>query len=197
LDIPLSDVVRRAAEMGEYNPMLGMRGVRLGVTVPEIYDMQARAIFEATLEASRDGAPVEPEIMIPLVSAKREVELVKARIDAVAAAVRAEQGRDFLYKLGVMVETPRAALRAGEIAQHVSFLSFGTNDLTQMTYGLSRDDAGRFMSVYVKQGVFPEDPFHVLDVEGVGELLEIGAERGRAARPGVTLSICGEHGGNP
>ncbi|MAC76829.1 MAG: pyruvate, phosphate dikinase [Rhodobacteraceae bacterium] len=197
LDIPLSDVVRRAEQMGEYNPMLGMRGVRLGVTVPEIYDMQARAIFEATLEASRDGAPVEPEIMIPLVSARREVELVKARIDAVAAAVRAERGRSFVYKLGVMVETPRAALRAGEIAQHVSFLSFGTNDLTQMTYGLSRDDAGRFMSAYVKLGVFPEDPFHVLDVDGVGELLELGAARGRAARPDITLSICGEHGGNP
>ena len=197
LDIPLSDVVRRAEEMGEYNPMLGLRGVRLGVTVPEIYDMQARAIFEATIEASRDGAPVEPEIMIPLVSAKREVELVKARIDAVASAVQAERGRSFVYKLGVMVETPRAALRAGEIAQHVSFLSFGTNDLTQMAYGLSRDDAGRFMSTYVQKGVFPEDPFHVLDVEGVGELLQLGAERGRAARPNVTLGICGEHGGNP
>ena len=197
LDIPLSDVVRRAEELSEYNPMLGMRGVRLGVTVPEIYDMQARAIFEATLEASRDGAPVEPEIMIPLVSARREVELVKARIDAVAAAVRAERGRNFVYKLGVMVETPRAALRAGEIAQHVSFLSFGTNDLTQMTYGLSRDDAGRFMSAYVQKGVFEEDPFHVLDYEGVGELLQLGAERGRAAHPGVTLGICGEHGGNP
>ncbi|OWU72617.1 putative PEP-binding protein [Marinibacterium profundimaris] len=197
LDIPLSDVVRRAEEMSEYNPMLGMRGVRLGVTVPEIYDMQARAIFEATIEASREGAPVEPEIMIPLVSARREVELVKSRIDAVAAAVRAEKGRDFVYQLGVMVETPRAALRAGEIAQHVSFLSFGTNDLTQMTYGLSRDDAGRFMSAYVQKGVFPEDPFHVLDIDGVGELLKLGAERGRAAHPGVTLGICGEHGGNP
>ena len=169
----------------------------LGVTVPEIYDMQARAIFEATLEASRDADPVVPEVMIPLVCAKREVELVKARIDAVAADVRAERGRNFVYKLGVMVETPRAALRAGEIAAHVSFLSFGTNDLTQMTYGLSRDDAGRFMSDYVQKGVFPEDPFHVLDTEGVGELLKLGAERGREARPDVNLSICGEHGGNP
>ena len=135
--------------------------------------------------------------MIPLVSAKREVELVKTRVDAVAAAVRAERGSDFTYQLGVMVETPRAALRAGDIAPYVSFLSFGTNDLTQMAYGLSRDDAGRFMSTYVNQGVFPEDPFHILDVEGVGELLQLGAERGRAAEPGITLSICGEHGGNP
>jgi len=138
-----------------------------------------------------------PEIMIPLVSAKREVELIKARVDAVAAAVRSERRRDFAYRLGVMVETPRAALRAAEIAPHVSFLSFGTNDLTQMTYGLSRDDAGRFMSDYVRKGVFPEDPFHVLDTEGVGELLKLGAERGRAANPDLTVSICGEHGGNP
>lgn len=197
LDLPVSDVTRRVAEMGEYNPMLGMRGVRLGITLPEIYDMQARAIFEATIEASREGAPVVPEIMIPLVSAKREVELVRNRIDAVAAAVRNERGQSFDYRLGVMVETPRACLRADEIAQHAHFLSFGTNDLTQMTYGLSRDDAGRFMSAYVQQGVFPEDPFHVLDADGVGELLKLGAERGRKGRPGVTLSICGEHGGNP
>jgi pyruvate,orthophosphate dikinase len=197
LDIPVSDVTRRVEAMAEYNPMLGLRGVRLGVTVPEIYDMQARAIFEATLEASRDGAAVVPEVMIPLVSAKREVELVKARIDAVAAAVKSEKGEDFDYRLGVMVETPRAALRSAEIAPNSAFLSFGTNDLTQMTYGLSRDDAGRFMSAYVQQGVFLEDPFHVLDTEGVGELLRLGAERGRKVNPDVTLSVCGEHGGNP
>ncbi|WP_174232024.1 putative PEP-binding protein [Roseovarius sp. EL26] len=197
LDLPLSDVTRRVEALGEYNPMLGMRGVRLGVTVPEIYEMQARAIFEATVEASKDGAAVVPEIMIPLVSARREVELVRARVEAIAAAVRSETGEDFTYRLGVMVETPRAALRADDIASQVSFLSFGTNDLTQMTYGLSRDDAGRFMSDYVRQGVYPEDPFHLLDTEGVGELLRIGAERGRKVKPEVTLSICGEHGGNP
>ena len=197
LNLSLSDVTRRVEEMAEYNPMLGMRGVRMGITVPEIYDMQARAIFEATVEASREGDPVVPEIMIPLVSAKREVELVRSRIDGVAAAVATETGTRFDYKLGVMVETPRAALRAGEIAQHCSFLSFGTNDLTQMTYGLSRDDAGRFMSDYVRQEVFAEDPFHSLDVDGVGELLQLGSERGRRARPDLTLSICGEHGGNP
>ncbi len=197
LDLPVSDVERRVDAMSEYNPMLGLRGVRLGVTVPEIYDMQARAIFEATLEASKDGAPVAPEIMIPLVSAKREVELVKTRIDSVATEVASEQGQEFDYRLGVMVETPRACMRAGEIAPHSAFLSFGTNDLTQMTYGLSRDDAGRFMSAYVRLGVFNEDPFHVLDSDGVGELLKLGAERGRAAQPDVTLSVCGEHGGNP
>ncbi len=197
LDRPLSEVMRRVEALSEFNPMLGMRGVRLGITVPEIYEMQARAIFEATVEASRRGAAVVPEVMIPLVSAKREVELVKTRIDAVAAAVRTEHKVDFDYRLGVMVETPRAALRAGEIAQHAAFLSFGTNDLTQMTYGLSRDDAGRFMGVYVQQGVYSEDPFHVLDSDGVGELLLIGSERGRQARPEVTISVCGEHGGNP
>ena len=197
LDRPVSEVERRVEALGEYNPMLGMRGVRLGITMPEIYDMQARAIFEATIAASQEGDPVVPEIMIPLVSAKREVEIVKTRVDAVAAAVRNETGRDFDYRLGVMVETPRAALRAEEIAVHTDFLSFGTNDLTQMTYGLSRDDAGRFMSEYVQQEVFAEDPFHVLDPDGVGELLKIGAERGRMAKPDVVLSICGEHGGNP
>ena len=197
LNLPVSDVTRRVESLEEYNPMLGMRGVRLGITVPEIYDMQARAIFEAAVEAGRDGDILIPEIMIPLVSAKREVELVQARVDAVAAAVRNETGQDFSYRLGVMVETPRAALRAGEIATHVSFLSFGTNDLTQMAYGLSRDDAGRFMSDYVQQGVYPEDPFHSLDVDGVGELLKIGADRARAEKPGLFLSICGEHGGNP
>ncbi|MGB2409626.1 MAG: putative PEP-binding protein, partial [Paracoccaceae bacterium] len=197
LDLPMSDVTRRVEAMGEYNPMLGLRGVRLGITVPEIYEMQAQAIFEATIESKNAGAPVVPEIMIPLVSAKREVELVKSRIEAVAATVRTNTGVDFDYKLGVMVETPRAALRANDIAINSAFLSFGTNDLTQMTYGLSRDDAGRFMSTYVQQGVFPEDPFHTLDVEGVGELLRLGAERARTSSPEVVISICGEHGGSP
>ncbi|WP_283425978.1 putative PEP-binding protein [Shimia sagamensis] len=197
LNLPLSDVTRRVEALVEYNPMLGMRGVRLGITVPEILDMQARAIFEATLDSCGENDPVVPEIMIPLVSAKREVELVKTRIDAIAAAVKTERGREFEYRLGVMVETPRAALRAEDIAPHCEFFSFGTNDLTQMTYGLSRDDAGRFMSPYVQQGVFPEDPFHTLDQEGVGELLRLGAERGRRAQPNLTLSVCGEHGGSP
>ncbi|MDO5633104.1 MAG: PEP-utilizing enzyme [Paracoccus sp. (in: a-proteobacteria)] len=197
LALPLSEVTRRVEALSEFNPMLGMRGVRLGITLPEIYEMQARAIFEATVIASRKDAPVVPEIMIPLVSAMREVELVKTRVDAVAASVRNQMRADFTYRLGVMVETPRAALRAGDIAAHSAFLSFGTNDLTQMTYGLSRDDAGRFMSTYVNQGVYVEDPFHILDADGVGELLLMGCERARKSRPGITLSVCGEHGGNP
>jgi len=197
LDLPLAKVTRRIEALSEFNPMLGMRGVRLGITIPEIYDVQARAIFEAAVIASEAGAAVAPEVMIPLVSAKREVELVQGRIDAVAAQVRSETGREFDYRLGVMVETPRACLRADEIALHAAFLSFGTNDLTQMTYGLSRDDAGRFMGAYVREGVFPEDPFHRLDLDGVGELLMVAAERGRRAKPEITLSICGEHGGDP
>ncbi len=197
LGLPLSDVVRRVETMGEYNPMLGMRGVRLGVTVPEIYEMQARAIFEAIVHVSDEGISVIPEIMIPLVSAKREVELVKKRVASVASQVSLETSKEVNYKLGVMVETPRAALRASDIAMNSEFLSFGTNDLTQMAYGLSRDDAGRFMSQYVQQGVFQEDPFHILDAEGVGELVKLGADRARSIKSDITLSICGEHGGNP
>ena len=197
LDRPLSEVRTRIEAMQEYNPMLGMRGVRLGIALPEIYDMQARAIFEATVAARAAGGDVTPEIMIPLVTARREVELVKRRVDGIAAAVRQATGATFDYRLGVMVETPRAALRAGEIAELAAFLSFGTNDLTQMTYGLSRDDAGRFMSAYVNEGVYAEDPFGTLDVDGVGELLLLGAARGRQARADVTLALCGEHGGNP
>ncbi len=196
LALPLPEVTERVQALSEYNPMLGMRGVRQGISIPEIYEMQARAIFEATAEMAAEGVSVVPEIMIPLISAMREVELVKGRTDAIAAAVRAEMNQAFEYKLGVMVETPRAALRAADIAQHAAFLSFGTNDLTQMTYGLSRDDAGRFMSAYVQQGVYEEDPFHTLDLDGVGELLSIGAARGRVGRPDVVLSICGEHGGS-
>jgi pyruvate,orthophosphate dikinase len=198
MDLRVKEVAERIEALSEFNPMLGMRGVRLGITVPEIYDMQARAIFEAAIQASSNKGPVVvPEIMIPLVSAKREVELVKARVDAVAAQVSAEKGVELDYRIGVMVETPRAALRAGDIASQASFLSFGTNDLTQMTYGLSRDDAGRFMSVYVNQGVFPEDPFQRLDQDGVGELLEIATRRGRQVREKLSLSVCGEHAGNP
>ena len=193
---PLSDVMRRARDLSEFNPMLGMRGVRLGIALPEIYDMQARAILKAVAEVAQEGIEVAPEIMIPLVSARREVEIVTAALAAAAERVRGSTGPAAQYSVGVMVETPRAALRAGEIAERCDFLSFGTNDLTQMTYGLSRDDAGRFMDAYVRQGVWPEDPFLRLDVEGVGELLNLATERGRAARPDIGLSLCGEHGGN-
>ncbi|MBB5516293.1 pyruvate,orthophosphate dikinase [Rubricella aquisinus] len=198
MDVPVSQIVARAESLREFNPMLGKRGVRLGVTMPEIYDMQARAIFEAAAIVNLQNLEqVVPEIMIPLVSANREAEMVKARVDAIAAAVMAEREVSLTYRLGVMVETPRAALRAGDLARSSAFLSFGTNDLTQMTYGLSRDDAGRFMRDYVNQGVYPEDPFHSLDIEGVGELLLMASQRGRATNPTLTLGLCGEHGGDP
>ena len=198
MKIPVSNVIARTEDLAEFNPMLGKRGVRLGVTMPEIYDMQSRAIFEAAIAVGRRaGADVTPEIMIPLVSANREAELVKARVDEVAAAVQQEMGGRLSYRIGVMVETPRGALRAGDLAKSSAFLSFGTNDLTQMTYGLSRDDAGRFMRDYVNKGVFAEDPFHSLDVEGVGELLLIAARRGRSENPDIILGLCGEHGGDP
>jgi len=198
MDLPVSQVIARADDLKEFNPMLGKRGVRLGVTMPEIYEMQARAIFEAAAEVSKSsGEEIVPEVMIPLVSANKEVELVKHRVDRVAEDVRAEKGVMLKFKLGVMVETPRAALRAGDLAQNSAFLSFGTNDLTQMTYGLSRDDAGRFMRDYINLGVFHEDPFHTLDLEGVGELLLLAAKRGREANSDLVLGLCGEHGGDP
>ena len=198
MDLPLRVVKDRADEMREFNPMLGNRGCRVGVAFPEIYEMQARAVFEAAIIAGEQtGAPVTPEIMIPLVSANRELELLTTRVEAVAEQVRRETGAPLTYHIGAMVETPRAALRAEDLASTAEFFSFGTNDLTQMTYGLSRDDAGRFMRDYVAKGVFPEDPFHSLDLEGVGELLLLAAERGRKGRPGITLGLCGEHGGDP
>lgn len=198
MELPLQVVKDRADEMREFNPMLGKRGCRVGVAFPEIYEMQARAVFEAAVAASEQtGAAVTPEIMIPLVSANRELDLLAARIEAVAKQVRFETNASFTYQIGAMVETPRAALRAEGLAAVAEFFSFGTNDLTQMTYGLSRDDAGRFMRDYVAKGVFPEDPFHTLDLEGVGELLLLAAERGRKGRPGMTLGLCGEHGGDP
>ncbi len=185
---------RRAAELHEFNPMLGHRGCRLGITFPEIYEMQARAIFEAAV--SLETAPI-PEIMIPLVATKRELELLKALVDRTAEAVFAETGKRVDYLVGTMIELPRAALMAGEIAGEAEFFSFGTNDLTQTTLGVSRDDAGRFLTAYVDKGIFARDPFVSLDIEGVGQLVELAAERGRAARTGLKLGICGEHGGDP
>jgi len=198
LDLPVARVKQRALELAEFNPMLGRRGCRIGIAYPEIYEMQARAIFEAACDAAEaTGAPVRPEIMIPLVSAVRELELLRARIDGVAETVRAERGVMIEFTVGVMIETPRACLRAGDIAASADFLSFGTNDLTQMLYGLSRDDAGRFMPDYVAQGVFGHDPFHRIDEEGVGEIIRLAIERARAAHPGISIGLCGEHGGDP
>jgi len=187
----------RANELHEFNPMLGHRGCRLGVTYPEIYEMQARAIFEAACDvAAETGAAPVPEVMIPLVATRREFDLMKAVVDAAAKAVFAEKGREIEYLVGTMIELPRAALMAGEIAQSAEFFSFGTNDLTQTTIGISRDDAGRFLTQYVDKGIFVTDPFVSLDVEGVGQLIELAAERGRGTRAGIKLGICGEHGGD-
>ena len=189
---------RRAGELHEFNPMLGHRGCRLGVTYPEIYEMQARAIFEAAIDvAEKTGAAPIPEVMIPLVATRRELELMKAVVDAQAEAVFAERGRRIDYLVGTMIELPRAAIMAGQIAEVGAFFSFGTNDLTQTTLGVSRDDAGRFLTTYVDQGIYATDPFVSLDVEGVGALIEMAAERGRATRPDIKLGICGEHGGDP
>ncbi|MDB5673302.1 MAG: pyruvate, phosphate dikinase, partial [Sphingomonas bacterium] len=189
---------RRAAELHEFNPMLGHRGCRLGVTYPEIYEMQARAIFEAAVEvAEKSGAAPIPEVMIPLVATRRELELMKIVVDKAAQAVFADKGRTIEYLVGTMIELPRAALMAGEIAEVGAFFSFGTNDLTQTTLGVSRDDAARFLTTYVERGIYAKDPFVSLDVEGVGQLIELAAERGRATRPDIKLGICGEHGGDP
>ena len=189
---------RRIAELHEFNPMLGHRGCRLGVTYPEIYEMQARAIFEAACDvAAKSGEAPIPEVMIPLVGTRRELELMKIVVDKAAQAVFAEKGRTIDYLVGTMIELPRAALRAAEIAEMAEFFSFGTNDLTQTTLGVSRDDAGRFLTSYVEKGIYARDPFVSIDVEGVGELIQIAAERGRSARPHIKLGICGEHGGDP
>ena len=189
---------RRALQLAEFNPMLGFRGVRLAVVFPEIVDMQARAIFEAAIEASLStGAPAQIEIMAPLVFARAELDIVKARVEAMAKLVENETGMRPRYHVGTMIELPRAALRAGEIAPSADFFSFGTNDLTQTTLGISRDDSGSFLGVYVEKGLLPADPFVSIDQEGVGELIAIGCQRARAARPDVALGVCGEHAGNP
>ena len=189
---------RRAEELAEANPMLGHRGCRLGITYPEIYEMQARAIFEGAIEVARGSgqAPV-PEIMIPLVGTLRELEITRAQVEKTAAAVFAEAGMTLEYTVGTMIELPRAALTADAIAQSADFFSFGTNDLTQTTFGLSRDDAGKFLPHYVEAGILPKDPFVSIDVDGVGALIRIAAERGRATRAGIKMGICGEHGGDP
>ena len=188
----------RVAELSEFNPMLGHRGVRLLITYPEVAEMQARAIFEAATEvARRTGLAPIPEVMVPLVASKAELDYIRTRIVAVASAVAAETGVAIEYQVGTMIELPRAALRAAEIAETAEFFSFGTNDLTQTTFGISRDDAARFIGEYTAKGIFKADPFMSLDVEGVGELIRIATERGRKARPGLKLGICGEHGGDP
>ena len=194
----LEVVRRRREDLSEANPMLGHRGCRLGISYPEIYEMQARAIFEGAIAATEAGAaaPV-PEIMIPLVATKKELEITRAQVDKIAAEVFKETGKTLEYLVGTMIELPRAALTADKIAEVADFFSFGTNDLTQTTFGLSRDDAGKFLPDYVNQGILAKDPFVSIDVEGVGALVEIAAQKGRATKPDLKLGICGEHGGDP
>jgi pyruvate,orthophosphate dikinase len=188
----------RASELSEFNPMLGFRGCRIAIAYPEIAEMQARAIFEAAVEAAkRTGKPVVPEVMVPLIATKAELDLVKARIDAMARAVAKEKNTKVDYQVGTMIELPRASLMAGEIAESAEFFSFGTNDLTQTTFGISRDDAASFLSIYTARGILPADPFVSIDQQGVGELVRIGVERGRKVRPKLKVGICGEHGGDP
>jgi pyruvate,orthophosphate dikinase len=188
----------RARELAEFNPMLGFRGCRLAIAYPEIAEMQARAIFEAAAEvARRSGKPVVPEIMVPLIATKAELDIIKDVIDTTARAVAEQTGVTVDYQVGTMIELPRAALLAGEIAKSAEFFSFGTNDLTQTTFGISRDDAASFLGIYTKRGILAVDPFISIDQAGVGELVRIGVERGREAKPGLKVGICGEHGGDP
>jgi pyruvate,orthophosphate dikinase len=198
LGTDVNTIRQRAAELAEANPMLGHRGCRLGITFPEIYEMQARAIFEGAIAVAKEmGKAPHPEIMIPLVGMKRELEITRAQVDKVAAEVFAESGTKIEYSVGTMIELPRAALQADKIAEDADFFSFGTNDLTQTVFGLSRDDAGKFLPHYVDAGILPKDPFVSIDIEGVGEMVRIAAEKGRATKNHLKMGICGEHGGDP
>ena len=196
--VPLNRVRRRATELQEANPMLGHRGCRLAITYPEICEMQARAIFEAAAAVGKAGGAVPvAEVMVPLVATLQELSILKEVVEKTAAAVQKEQGMNFTYRVGTMIELPRACLQAGKLAEQAEFFSFGTNDLTQTTYGLSRDDAGAFLPEYKAKGIVEQDPFVSLDQEGVGELIKVAVERGRTARDGMKMGICGEHGGDP
>lgn len=193
----LEDLMKRVDSLKEFNPMLGHRGCRLGITYPEIYEMQVRAIFEAACELTKEGYEIVPEVMIPLVSHINEFEITKNSAEAVAKQVMSEQGVELNYLIGTMIELPRAAITADEIAGQAEFFSFGTNDLTQTAFGLSRDDAGTFLPYYVEHGILEQDPFVAIDQKGVGQLIKIGVEKGRSTRPGLKIGICGEHGGEP
>jgi pyruvate,orthophosphate dikinase len=191
-------LLAHARDLREINPMLGFRGCRLAIVYPEIYDMQARAIFEAAVEIFKQGGKApNVEIMVPFVVSRKELSDIRSRIEDMARKVEDETGVKLTFLVGTMIELPRAALKAGDIAAAADFFSFGTNDLTQTTIGLSRDDSGKFLDVYVDRGVFEKDPFVTLDSSGVGELVRIAVERGRAARDRLKLGICGEHGGDP
>ena len=197
MGVSLEDIQRKVEELSEFNPMLGHRGCRLGNTYPEITEMQTRAILEAALNLKKRGIDARPEIMVPLVSMKGEMEMQREIIEQTAEKVFDEYGTRIDYKIGTMIEIPRAAVTADQIAEPAEFFSFGTNDLTQMTFGFSRDDAGKFLKIYKEKGLLKNDPFEKLDQEGVGQLVEIAVRKGRQTRPGISLGICGEHGGEP
>ncbi len=197
MKVPLDKIKRRVSELHEANPMLGFRGCRLAVIFPEIQDMQIRAIFEAAVEVSKKGIKVEPEVMIPLVNTVKELEFLLPKVRAVAEEVFKKAGKKVAYKVGTMIEVPRAAVTADEIAKQAEFFSFGTNDLTQMTFGFSRDDVGSFVPKYVEMEILPKDPFQSLDQDGVGQLVKMACEKGKSVRPDLKVGICGEHGGDP
>jgi pyruvate,orthophosphate dikinase len=197
MGIPYEKIHHRVNSLREFNPMLGFRGCRLGIVYPEITEMQCRAIFEAAANVKRKGIRVEPEIMIPLVGNSKELEHQANIVRSVADDVMKREGVKFPYLVGTMIEVPRGALTADQIAQSAEFFSFGTNDLTQTTLGVSRDDAGRFLVPYVQMEIYPKDPFEALDREGVGELMKMAIARGRSSRPNLKVGICGEHGGEP
>ncbi|MEJ7735188.1 MAG: putative PEP-binding protein, partial [Polyangiaceae bacterium] len=197
MNVSVQALERKKEELHEFNPMLGHRGCRLAVTFPEIYEMQVRAILEAACEVVADGVEVYPEIMIPLAMTRRELVLMRELVERVAEQVFAEKGQRVEYRFGTMIELPRAALVAGELAEEAEFFSFGTNDLTQTALGISRDDAGKFLGAYVEAGIFAKDPFQTLDIAGVGSLVRLARDRGRQVRPDIKLGICGEHGGDP
>jgi pyruvate,orthophosphate dikinase len=197
MGLPVEEIKRRAEELHEVNPMLGLRGSRLGIAYPEIYEMQVRAILEAACHCKKNGIEVLPEIMLPLIADDRELYELKKLIDNVAAKVFLETGIEVPYHVGTMVEVPRAALIANQLAHYAEYFSFGTNDLTQMTFGLSRDDSGKFIGKYVELGILKGDPFMHIDENGVGQLIRFAIEKGNEIRPGIKTGICGEHGGDP
>ena len=197
MGVPLEKIKQRVKELHEFNPMLGFRGCRLGIVYSEISEMQARAVFEAAAEVQKAGIKVKPEVMIPLVGFKRELDLQVAVVHAAAKAVMAEQKVKLSYMVGTMIEVPRGALTADEIAQTAEFFSFGTNDLTQTCLGMSRDDSGSFLPPYAELEICKTNPFASIDQSGVGQLMQIAVEKGNKSRPGIKLGICGEHGGDP
>jgi pyruvate,orthophosphate dikinase len=194
----IEDLMHAVEGLREFNPMLGLRGVRLGIVRPAINAMQVRAIFEAACQVKKEGVDVKPEIMIAVTSHANEVKVMREMIEGVAAEIMGKMDITVEYKVGTMIELPRAAMTADKMAEYSEFFSFGTNDLTQTTFGISRDDAeGKFLLNYVEQGILPENPFQVLDEDGVGYLVKLAVEKGRKARPGIEVGICGEHGGDP